>query len=141
MVDPDGRRSTDDRSLSTQVVAFFLLALSAYSPTTDYDRDQNQDVIATAVPVWTLVTYGSLDVTANRDLSGWFFDVDGRTVSNRWPGAMAMAVPAYALARPLYADDPDPVRWPATVTAVVATAAAVTALFWLVLLEHGSRVA
>lgn len=119
-----------------QVVAFFLLVLLVYLPTADYDQQQNMDVVAVAVPVWSVIERGTIDVRPYQDASPWFFEADDRFVSNRWPGTMAAALPAYLAATPWVTADL-PALWPATVTAVLVAAGAATALFGLVLSMHG----
>lgn len=119
-----------------EVVAFFLLVLAVYLPTADYDQQQNMDVVAVAVPVWSVIERGTIDVRPYQDASPWFFEAEGRFVSNRWPGTMAAAFPAYVAAAPWVTADL-PALWPATVTAVLLAGGAATALFALVLSMHG----
>lgn len=120
-----------------EVVVFFLLVLAVYAVTANYSQEQNNDISGTTIPVWSLVTHGTLDVTPYRDMSPWFLEMNGRVISNRWPGSMIYALPVYAVTYPMYAHHDDPVLWPGTITAVVVTAAAVAAMFLLLLLLHG----
>lgn len=121
---------------AVHVLVFLLLTMGVYLATADYDREQNTDVVAVAVPVWSLVERGTVDVRPFEDLSPWFFEVDGRMVSNRWPGTMLVALPVYVLASPWVSSN-QPALWPATVAAAVVAALAATTLFALVLAEHG----
>jgi len=122
------------------VLAFVLLTLSAYLPTATYHDEQNNDVSAVAIPVWSVVERGTVDVRPYQDATPWFFEANGRYVSNRWPGTMLVALPAYLLASPWVAAD-EARLWPASVMAAVVAALAVTTLFALVLTMHGRRTA
>ena len=129
------------RRRALQAVSFFLLIALVYVLTADYDQQQNEDIVATAVPAWSLIHRGTVDVTPYADASQWFYSVNGHVVSNRWPGAMLFALPAYAVTAFLPATQGFPVLWPATVTAVLVTAMAATVLFVIMRSQHGPGVA
>lgn len=134
---PIARRVAQGRA---QVGVFFLLALVVYLPTADYDLEQNFDIFGVAFPVWSVVERGTIDVQPYEETSPWFFESQGRYVSNRWPGTMVFALPVYAVASPLVSDDV-PALWPATITACVVAAAAAAALFALAYVTHGAAAA
>lgn len=128
-------------SARAQAVLFFFVVLGIYGLTANYGLRQNDDIVAMAVPLWRLLTSGTLDVAPYQEVADWFIDVDGRVLSNRWPGTMLFALPAYAIATPFLDVSQGPVLWPATVTAVIVGALAATMLFTLVFIYHGPTTA
>ena len=119
---------------------FLLLTLIVYLPTANYQDIQNIDVSAVAIPVWSMVERGTIDVRPYQDATPWFYEADGRYVSNRWPGTMLVALPAYLLASPWVSAE-EARLWPASVMAVVVAGLATTSLFALVIVMHGPRTA
>lgn len=129
------------RPVAIQVTLVFLITLMVFAVTADYDQTQNDDIVATAVPVWNLVMHGSTDLSAYEGLSSWLIEVDGRVISNRWPGTMLIALVSYVVTAPFYRSIGIPVLWPGTIAAVIVCAAAVTVLFRLLWLMFGRRFA
>ena len=122
------------------MLTFLLLTLIVYLPTANYQDRQNIDVSAVAIPVWSMVERGTLDVRPYQDVTPWFFEADGRYISNRWPGTMLVALPAYLLASPWVSAD-EARLWPASVMAAVIAAFAATTLFALIIAMHDPRTA
>lgn len=91
------------------------------------------DVRAASTAAWSVATHGTLDLS-----SVGFPDIDwgqpgrdGGVYPNRFPGAFLPAVPAYALAPDQAPEPGDPWSipvWPASLTAAVLAAAALTVL-------------
>lgn len=89
--------------------------------------EANVDAIAAAAPAWHLVEEGSFDLTAYAGENPWFvLDEQGRYVSDRSPGLIVSAIPGYALWRQTSFSNA-----PATMTALLATIAAVLGVWWL----------
>jgi len=123
-------------SRRAQATLFMLIVLVMYAVTANYGVIQNHDVISMVVPVWQLVTSGTLYVDPHQNLSPMFFETDVGVISNRWPGTMLVALPAYLLMAPFLDVAEGPVYWPATIAAVIVSALAATALFTLVWARH-----
>lgn len=125
-------------AVGLQLLFFFVVVL-VYGLTADYDQVQNEDIVATAVPAWNLVANGSTDLAPFEDVSQWIVNVDGRVISNRWPGSMLVALVFYSITAPFYVASRGPVLWPATIAAVFVSAAATTVLFRLLWATFGRR--
>lgn len=124
--------------LALQVwAAVFLPLVLLFLVTCQRDASKlSPDPVAAALPAWSLVTHGTLDLSdVDTLLNPWVLDHDGGRYSNRQPGVIAAAVPFYAVAAP-FTDDFSIV--PAAVAASTISAAAV-ATFALVLLALGAR--
>jgi hypothetical protein len=93
--------------------------------------DVNIDVLATNAAAWRLGTSGTLEVEEFEGITPWLVeDKHGRLVSNRPPGLIGIAVPAYWLT-----GSEDFTNGPGSLTAVVSTLGAV-ALLLMLLLRH-----
>lgn len=115
-----------DRRGHLALLLLILLPLFAYGGR--WGTQGNMDAIAVDVAAWELAASGSLDlsdleaITANQEnLSRWFVETeDGRLVSNRAPGLIALATPSYML---LPGEDFSAA--PGTAVALITTLAAV----------------
>lgn len=97
-----------------------------YLLTATWDFEQSIDAVAALVPAWQLAREGTLSLEGvDFPRIPWFIEADGRLVSNRFPGAIVLAVPAYALWPGCAAA---PCAGPAALTAALTAAAAVVAL-------------
>jgi hypothetical protein len=107
-------------------LALFAGTAIVYLLTATWDFEQSIDAVAALVPAWQLAREGTLSLEGvDFPRIPWFIEADGRLVSNRFPGAIFLAVPAYALWPGCAAA---PCAGPAALTAAVTAAAAVVAL-------------
>lgn len=89
----------------------------------------NVDVIATDVPAWRLATEQTFEVELLADVNPWIVpDEQGRPVSNRTPGLIGTAYPAYLVTQP-----GSFTNYPGTLTALLMTLGALYILFRLLL--------
>jgi hypothetical protein len=107
------------------LVAVPLLVI--YLLTATYAPPLSPDPRAASIPAWTLAQHGTLSVDGFEREVRWTVEVDGRTVSNRQPGVIAVGVPFYLLAP----RTEEPSMAPGTVAAVLATVAAMVVLHLL----------
>lgn len=92
-----------------------------------WESSANVDVVATDVPAWSLVDRSTLDLSDYSYPNPWFVeDRFGRIASDRAPGLIATALPAYAIMQP---DEFS--NTPGTMTALLLTLAAVGVVVWL----------
>lgn len=114
------------RAASVIFVGFSVL----YLATASYSSLQSVDTIAAALPAWKVAEHGTLRVDEFRTASPWFIETSEGYFSNRFPGVIFIAVPAYAVAGLLGLSDGDsPTLIPAGVTAALVTAAAMALLY------------
>ena len=97
----------------------------------------NVDVIATNAPAWQLAVNQTLDVDFIADSNPWIVsDKDGRSVSNRSPGLIATAYPAYAALKPDAFTNA-----PGTLTALLMSLGALYLIYRLLLGHFGQAFA
>lgn len=112
-----------------------VLVVPLYMINARWGVEGNQDALAVALPAYQVVQQGTLDlsgyevVTENlQELDRWFVEVPGgEIVSNRAPGLIGLAIPAYAAIEQRGFSN-----GPATVVALLTTFAAVL-VTWRVL--------
>ena len=123
------RQWLSDHPASQGAWAVFLILLSVYALTGDYDGGirHNIDSLASALPAQRLVQHGDMDVSAYSDVP-WFVEGDGRLVTDRPPGATLVAIPFYLLASPALVNS-DPVIWPMAVASMLVAALAMALLY------------
>ncbi len=98
-----------------------------------WGTEGNVDVIATNAPAWQLAMNQTLEVDFIADTNPWIEpDKDGRSVSNRSPGLIATAYPAYAVLRPDAFTNT-----PGTLTALFMTLGALYLIYRLLLGHFG----
>jgi len=119
----DIHRGTPRRShLSALVVGFGVL----YSLTATWGYEANVDAIAAALPAWSLVERGTLELGQFADLNPWIVEGTSGYVSNRPPGTFVIAIPGYLVAQSdVFSNGP------ATATAVLATVAALCVMYFV----------
>lgn len=119
---------TSRRPFQLAAISLAVIALVAlFVANARWGPSANVDVVATDVPAWNLVARSTLDLAEYPDPNPWFVeDRSGRTVSDRAPGLIATALPAYAIARP---DEFS--NTPGTITALLLTLVAVVVVVWL----------
>ena len=119
--------STERRERWITMTVFAAIAL-LYVLFGHYGTDSNIDVLATNGPAWQLAVNGTLEVDFLEGKTPWLVeDKFGRTVSDRSPGLIATALPAYLLTRPK-----NFTNGPGTFTALILTLASVYLIFRLV---------
>lgn len=123
------RRHLDDPRWHLIFVCLLLVPLFAINGR--WGQDANGDTEAVAVAAWQLANNGSLDLSEYGsapdldDLNIWYVtDRRGRIVSNRAPGLIALATPAYYVAGDAFSNAP------ATATALIVTLTALIVLWW-----------
>lgn len=79
------------------------------------------DVTAAYVPAWSLAQHHTPNVDGFEHLSIWFHQFDGHWRSDRFPGAILIAVPAYAL----FGDPTHPTVGPSLLTVALLAATTV----------------
>jgi len=79
------------------------------------------DVIATYLPAWSLGQHHTANLDGFQQMTLWLHEVDGHLRSDRFPGAILLAVPAYWL----FGDPSGPEIWPSALTAGLAAATSV----------------
>ena len=105
------------------VFAMVYLLTASYGP-------YHWDTYSASVPAWKVGTSGTLRVDEFFGSTPFFVRTDDGAFSNRFPGVIFVAVPAYWLADLLGMVSSDEVSFvPAAVTAALATAAAMAVLF------------
>lgn len=124
--------ASSDRRPTLIAIAALVTVIVLYAANGHWGQEANPDVVAVAVPAWQLARTGSLDLTGidairdnQEELSRWYvYDKQGRIVSNRAPGLIAIAYPSYLV----FGSDRFS-NGPATLVALVLTVGAV-ALSW-----------
>lgn len=110
------------------LVAISVLTL-VYVLTARWDvSDQTRDSLGAALPAWSLVERGTLDLAPFKDHGVWIVATDNGYYSNRTPGLIAFTALGYLVASPWVSSFNS---WPATLVAVVTTAGAVMSLAFL----------
>lgn len=119
---------TPRRPSTLAAIALAAIALVAlFVANARWGASANVDVVATDVPAWSLVDRSTLDLSDYPDPNSWFVeDRSGRIVSDRAPGLIATALPAYVIIQP---DEFS--NTPGTITALLLTLAAVGVVVWL----------
>ena len=111
-------------------VAVFLGFAAVYLATAAYGWLQSIDTIAAALPAWKVAEHGTLRVDEFRTATPWFVETSDGFYSNRFPGVIFIAVPAYAVAGLLgFSGAASPTLVPAAITAALVTAAAMGLLY------------
>jgi len=132
---------SDDRRSTVIALVAFAAVVALFALNGRWGQEANPDAVAVGVPAWQLSLTGSLDLTeidAIRDnqeeLDRWYvYDKEGRIVSNRAPGLIALAYPSYvAFGGDRFSNGP------ATLVALVLTAGAV-ALCWRLFTRETSK--
>lgn len=119
----------------------FVFGLLLFQATGNYTETQVNDVAAAGIPGWSLAENHSpyLDSWA-ADANPWFFEAEGKLVSNRLAGPVLTGAAAYALLGTPHSGDPS---WPVpvypSVFAAAATTAAAAAAMFLVLRQLTGR--
>jgi hypothetical protein len=107
------------------VITTFLLILVLFASVGHWGVEANVDVTAATAPAWQISKTGTIDLTFLEGTNPWVVpDKNGRPVSDRPPGLIAIAVPAYLATRPASFTN-----GPGTFTALVTTFAAVVLMF------------
>lgn len=121
-------------SVGRQTVLVFIVAAVTYLGSATYDEQVSIDVGMAALPAWNLAHDGTLDIRAHMAaLKGTLahtqvVEVDGRVYSNRAPGTIFIATPAYLL-QALFAPSDSFSMWGAAVTAALIAAATVAVMY------------
>jgi len=132
--EPSRTFGRDQRATTTALAVGFALV---YGLTAEWSLKANVDVIATALPAWSLVTKGTIILDAFAGLNPWLVESSYGIVSNRPPGLVLVAVPGYLLARPEGFTNA-----PATAMAIIATIGFLAVLHRLLLkvVDHRAAV-
>ncbi len=110
-------------------LAVFCAVAVVYVATGTYGANQSRDTVSAAVAAWALGARHTLDLdflsmaTLHSSILWIVRGAHGALVSNRFPGAVLLAAPLYAIVGGWYS----PV--PATITAALATAGACAVLY------------
>lgn len=88
------------------------------------ESEVNVDAVAAGLPAWSLVAHGTIDLPDGALANPWVIEQPDGNFSNRPPGLFLVAVPAYFVAGTESFSNA-----PATVTAIVLTAAAMGVLY------------
>ena len=115
--------------MSTRILiaAVFLSLAGLFTLVGRWGTTGNVDVTATNAPAWELTRNGTLEVPYLEANNPWVIpDKDGRLVSNRSPGLIAVALPSYAASRP-----DDFTNAPGTLTALSFTLGSLWLIFRL----------
>ena len=132
--------SSDRRSTVIALLALVGIVV-LFAMNGRWGQEANPDAVAVGVPAWQLSLNGSLDLTGidairdNQDeLNRWYvFDKQGRIVSNRAPGLIALAYPSYlAFGGERFSNGP------ATLVALLLTVGAI-ALCWRLFAQETSK--
>lgn len=118
----------------------FLLgigALAIFALTAQYHDPLNTDSRGAAIAAWQLAHHGNATLTAFQHQEAWIYHVGNRYVTNRMPGTIFWATPFYFV----LGSHSSPPIYPATIAAVVASAAAVAFAFVLCCRITSRRVA
>jgi hypothetical protein len=97
--------------------------LFVYAATATWTSDgQTRDTRGTALPGWSLVENGSIELSEFSSLDAWIVETDDGWFSNRSPGLIAVASVGYLLTAPLTDGFS---YWPSTMMAILMSATAV----------------
>ena len=117
-----------------QWLLVFTVMSAIYLPTATWDFEVHVDAVMSAIPAYTLVHEGTLELSSQDDLVLGHRIAEAETevsdrgrFSNRNPGSIFAAVPAYAVERLLLGDVPFRTG-PAAVSASLIVAAAVATM-------------
>lgn len=116
-------------SLKRSAAALFSVFAIIYLATASYGEN-HWDTYSASVPAWKLGTSGILRVDEFFGVTPWFVETQDGVYSNRFPGVIFVATPAYWLGRIAGLVSPDQLTFvPAAMTAALLTAAAVAVLY------------
>lgn len=119
-------RLGDHRKEWLAVAVVFGVVLSLYVLVGRWGNDANVDVLAVSAPAWRLATSQTLESSFMAERSPWIVeDKEGRLVSNRPPGLIAFATPAYAVTQPDRFSNA-----PSTAMAILASMGALATMHW-----------
>jgi len=122
---PCDPRSSGVGSPQRRHLAWIILGFGvAYSLTATWGLDANVDVIAAALPGWSVVERGTITLDHLAGVNPWIVESAIGFVSNRPPGLSALALPAYLVTSP-----DGFTNAPATATAVIVAVGALVALY------------
>lgn len=130
---------TIDRSARNRLVAAaaFLLMAALFAMVGRWGTQANVDVIATDAPAWQLANQQTLEVDFLEGFNPWVVsDKDDRPVSNRAPGLIGTAYPAYAITQPRSFTNA-----PGTATALLMTLGAIYVVYRLLHRDFDQRFA
>ena len=102
-------------------IAVFVVLSGLFAITAEWGLDQNVDAVAAALPASSLAETGSVVLDEFAAVNPWVGETSLGLVSNRPPGVWAHATVTYLFVRPFTVGFE---VWPATLTAVLTTAAA-----------------
>lgn len=128
---------------TVQALAVFLTVALIYVASASYGGAgspfQSRDTLTTAIESWALAVHHTIDVGAHLTPTGqrvlWIVPgAHGTLVSNRFPGAVLIALPLYWIFGGAYSG------LPAGLTASLTTAAVVTGMFLLFRRSHSARI-
>lgn len=117
------RARVDGYPPALSALAVLLVLLPVYLATAEWDGVLMNDIIATLHPAHQLATEGTWIVDRMAGDAPWYVRVEGGFVSNRFPGTILHAVPAY-----LVAGRSDVTSEPGALTAALVAAAAMAVL-------------
>lgn len=124
------KRRLLDRILAAQprhaALLVFLAFFAVYVASANYSTHQDTDVISTSLVSWFIAQHHTIYVDPYAHKHLWVTKVGGHWVSNRFPGTILLAVPAYWLLGGGFAKLP---FYPGTITAAVVTAVAMAVMF------------
>ena len=95
-----------------------------YAVTADWSLNANVDTIAAALPAWSIATDGNLYLGQFATANPWMLESENGWVSNRPPGVIAIAIPAYLVIQPEVFSNA-----PATATSIAVTVGALATLY------------
>lgn len=117
--------ASPSRSAATVFVVFAII----YLATASYGEN-HWDTYSASVPAWKLATSGTLRVDEFLGATPWFVETEGGVYSNRFPGVIFVAAPAYLMGKVAGLVSADQLTFvPAAMTAALLTAAAVAMLY------------